>query len=87
MTKVEHYCICGRKLTHKEFLTLERKARLENTVPRKDLLKSKKFTKRQLEKLVKAKVLRPIKYRSKIYLKKDEVTQGIKYFEELPKLF
>lgn len=52
-----------------------------------DLIKSKTFTKAQINELVRDKVLSPIIYRSRVYFRKDSVLQGIKYLSEPPKLF
>jgi hypothetical protein len=73
MTKYSLYERIERRVTKKEFLNAQRAEATSNGVPRAQLIKNKVFTKTEIIRLVRDKKLVPIKYRSRIYFKREHV--------------
>lgn len=88
--KKAQYCIrdeyIDRSVTKKEFLRWSKEEATKGTVSQQQLIKSKTFTKSQIEKLIRHKVLAPSKYQSVVYFKVGDVKNGIKYLSGPPKL-
>ncbi len=79
--------VVSRPISKKEFLIRQKEEIVGDCILQSVVLKNKSFTKTQINQLVKAKILLPMKYKSKIYFKKDEIIKGLKYISEPPKLF
>lgn len=76
-----------RPVSKKEFIRKQEEGLIGDCVLQSSLLKNKVFTKSQIHILVLEKILLPVKYKSKVYFKKDDIVNGVKYTSEPLKLF
>jgi hypothetical protein len=76
-----------RPVSKREFLRHTKEEAVGDCILASDLIKRKVFTRSQVNTLIRAKILKPINYRSKIYFTRDTVPEGIKYLSDPPKLF
>lgn len=76
-----------RPVSKKEFIRKQEEGLIGDCVLQSSLLRKKVFTKSQIKMLVSEKILVPVKYKAKVYFKKDDILKGVKYTSEPPKLF
>ena len=89
-TKPTKYFIrecADRPMNKREFLKHQKNVMVGDCVLRAQLLDRRTFTVSQINELIREKIIKPVRYRSQVYFRKDELLEAIKYFAEQPKLF
>jgi hypothetical protein len=78
----------SRPVSKREFLRHSKEQTVGDCILLSDIIKRGVFTRSQVNALVRQNVLRPVKYRARVYFKKDNISEGIKHFSSEPqKLF
>ena len=85
--KIEYFMngVENKPISKREFLHKQKEDKINDCVSSVTLIKNRSFTRSEINSLVSQKILIPIKYKSEIYFKKDEVIKSFKHINKLPK--
>lgn len=83
--KIEYRTMDGQKLKKKEFVARQKEFAVQDGLSRAEVIKRKIFTAGEINKLIEARVLVPVEYRSKVYFSKIDLQNGLKYLSGLMK--